>query len=434
MMPSATEYDPNSKTIRESARIELEQRQKMFQENYRYYMGQQKAHFKDKSDNVIINLCSQMTDDTVSFAIPDTPKVKVQDADTTDADEYLNEVWEFAGGAVLLQEIMKLGAIAGHVHCRIDPNPDGDFPRVLPIEADKIITFWDADDKSRVLWHEQYWTVGRVDYRQDFVNRGSAWDMLVYKKAGSKWELDEEQSEVWEHEFGPIVDWQHLPNKREYYGLSEYRNKGLNDFVNSTASDVKKILEIHASPKTIGIGMEASAVVPTQIENFWAVPDKDANIYNLEMQSDLVSSMNFLQFLIQSYFNENRVVMLPIDLNMFRSVTNYGVEMIFKRQSAKTDTLHRTYGNGVITISQTILAITGQDATIQMSVEWGDSLPKDRIQQIQYIQTLLGLGLISQETAAARLGLNWEDEQRKIQDEFAEQLTIQGRNQIGISG
>ena len=99
-----------------------------------------------------------------------------------------------------------------------------------------------------------------------------------------------------------MVDSQSLPDRAGYYGDPDLVRPELNDALNFVASNTMRIIKHHGHPKTIGTGMRASEVQETAVDGFWSVPNPDAKIANLEMQSDLGSSMAFLQLLQQWFF------------------------------------------------------------------------------------------------------------------------------------
>ncbi len=151
------------------------------------------------------------------------------------------------------------------------------------------------------------------------------------------------------------------------------------------------------------------------------------------MQSDLGSSMQMLNELKQSYFNQSRVVVLSGGLESFRGMTNLGIRSVFMDMIAKNETLRRQYAYGIQQINQTLLAIDGRDADIQTVVEWGEALPVDNREELDLIQRQMQLGLISKRTAANMLGINYDTELGNMVEETTLQAELTDGLPMGIS-
>ncbi|MCI0710476.1 MAG: phage portal protein [Chloroflexi bacterium] len=403
-MPSATQYTPDSRYVRAAADRELRDRQQAHQTAWRYYAGDHRKHLKPSGshdDNVILNLCRQVVDRTVAFLVPDFPSLELHESADTDREKWLRGVWQANQNAVLLASMAINGALDGHVFARVVP--DKPFPRIVNLNGANVIAFWDADDYHNVLWYELRWTVGRKTYRQDVVRDGGRWLIRDYLLHGSRWELQDEV--IWPHALGPIIDWQHGLHPVEFYGRNELSHAHLNDLINKVASDTARILRFHAYPRTIGTGFEAANVQPSGIDDFWVIPDKSAQVFNLEMQSDLSSSLRFLQLLADSFLAESRVTMLNGDPQHFKGVTNLGVRVAYMDQIAKTEMLRRQYTAAIQHISQRLLMLGGHEFDVMVNVHWGEPLPVDRREAVELTAKQLELGLLDTETAAHQLGL-----------------------------
>lgn len=124
--------------------------------------------------------------------------------------------------------------------------------------------------------------------------------MILYERGG--WRVVPETEVRWGYEWPPILDWKNLPNPHQYYGLSDLEMADLNDAVNFIASNTGRIIKVHAHPKTIGVGVLGKDVQETSVDSFWTIPNADAKVYNLEMQSELRSSLEFFQLLLHAAF------------------------------------------------------------------------------------------------------------------------------------
>ena len=394
---------------------------KLSEQNWKYYLGEHHNPLKDEEAVVIINLCRQALDRTVSFLFPEMPTLEISDTETTDEEIWLREAWKANGDVTFLTNAALFGAVNGQVYVKVVET--GGFPRLLLLDGAKVVPFYDADDKDTVQWYEIRWKAGKTDMRQDVVWVDGQWMFYEFKRVGSEWEFIEEI--VWPYNFCPIVSWQHLPNPKAHIGSHEFQHAKLNDAVNKVMSDIMQILRFHASPRTIGTGFEADAVQSTGIDDFWTIGNEDAKVFNLEMQSDLAASMNTFETLRNAFFSESRVVMMPSDLGMFRSVTNLGIRAMFSDMIKKNDVLRRSYGQGIIEISKAMWMMVF-NSDIQVNVEWPSALPSDKREEVTLIQQQIGMGIMSKQTAAGRLGLDYRREDEQIADELLSDPTAGG--------
>lgn len=417
-MPSATDYTPTDRATLASANTERRQREQLHDRNWAYYAGQHRAPLRteadDHDDNLVLNLCQQTIDRTIAFLVPGFPRLHLpaRPADT----QFLHDAWQQSGDAALLSNLALNGALNGHCVARVVQGVQGAqsvqgvqgghggrgaAPRVVSLNPRDVVTFWHADDATEVLWHELRWQDGRVQWRQDIVNEGQRWLIRELRMVGARWELQAEI--IWPYALGPLVDWQHLPHPTQYYGQHELPHAPLNDAVNKVASDIARILRFHAFPRTIGTGFDAASVQRAGIDDFWTITNENAKVYNLEMQSDLGTSLRFLQLLTDAFLAQSRVTMLHGDPDSVKGVTNLAIRALYMDMIAKNEVLRRHYGGGLQALSQRLLLLGGRDASTPPDIYWGEALPTDRREQVELVARQLELGVLDAETAAAML-------------------------------
>lgn len=379
-------------------------------------------------DNVVVNITKQAVDRILSFLFPAMPTFQYTNDNEYESEEEqeLRNAWVENGGPVLLNKIASNGAKSGHCFVRIrPPNRTHKYPRLQNIPPGMIVPFWKADDIDLVLWYEMKWTTGDDEYLVDFINEADfpvgdepeRWRIIQYiKRRGSnEWEVDRE--EIWPYPFGPIVDWQHLPDANRYYGRPETTEDQikLQQSVNKIASDINRILRFHAFPRTIGTGINAGDVKATSIDNFFATPNEKANIYNLEMKSDLASSMNMLQFLNDAYLAQARVVIMKGTVKDFQRVTNTGIRAVFLDMISKNQVLRWSYGMGLQEISRRMMMLMDYDYELRPDIIWTDPLPEDDTEAINTLVLELIHNLVSPQTASAKRGYIWSEEADRMQ-------------------
>lgn len=438
-MPAASEYNPTNKDVREAARAERAERQAWRARAWKYYGGDHPNPLKVRAgrpdNNVIINLVQQHADHTISFAAPDWPRLELDPAADTPQEERLAQFWEGAGKTTWLTNTMLAGLLVGHVFARLlPPNGEAALPRVVTLDPANVLAFWAEDDIEHLLWYEVYYRAGAMLRRQDIIRPGVLRDAEVTSDQWiiREWEQPAPRTDdqrigewtaigqtTWPYKRGPIVDWQHLPWPGTYYGKHELAGLALNDAVNKVASDIKSILRVHASPRRVAIGVAPEAIKDTAIDSFWAIDGKtpsEVSIENLEMQSDLASSMAFMEFLTNAYMQQARTTILSGGPDAFRNITNLGIKAAFMAQIGKTETLHRQYGRGIARLSAAAQEMMGEPDE-EPDVIWHGALPTSELEETQTQMMQVQGGLQSREGAANALGLDYKTVTQQIVNE-----------------
>lgn len=426
-MPAISDVSQwDSDAMREAGDNEFVHRREHVGKYRNYYDGVYPKPLVDDKDNVIINLCKQVVDETAAFLAPDMPVLELdEDGDVSDNERLLAEVWANSGGARLLNQMAVSGGYAGHIFARVVVD-EGGMIRIVNLNPANVIRWWLSSDHSVTMGYEIRWRVGKMEFRIDVIRMDAGW---LVRELYREWKGDGQHSSKpvwvmvkeygWDYAIAPVIDWQHLPRIGEAYGENEIPHAQMNLHVNKIASDIKSILRYHAYPTTVGTGFSASEVQETRIDGFLTIADKEAKVYNVEMQSDLVSSMNMLQTMRDAFFNQARVVVVKGGLDTFRGMTNLGIRAAFMPMIAKTAQLRRNYTDGIVAISRLVMALNGVAGAEDMPIKvmWGEALPVDMREELSLIQQMMALGLMSKETAAGRLGLDWNKEVSNMQSE-----------------
>lgn len=440
-MPPIDMYrDPNSlarNTINTTFAGDMRKRSEWFDQVRTYYNGDHPASLDVKdgeiNDNAVINMVKQALDRTVGFLFPDMPKLEVDPnvSEETEDEQWLREMWEANGGIAFLHETAYIGGFSGHNYVRVVP-PDpaqGDiYPRLIAIDPKSVQTWWKNDDLRRVVFHEVRWTVvgdtTTEDYILDFVNLGKSWRIIQYRSGNGANVWEEISREEWKIPLPPIIDWKHLPNVRSYYGAGEFDTSllMLNRQINNVVSETNRIIRYHASPKTVAVGTKAGDVKTTAIDELWAVENPEAEIFNLEMKSDLTASNDHLRFLIKSFLGTSRVVILEGTVKDFQRVTNAGVRTVFIDMLSKLIILRWNYGQAIREISRVAAAVGKRGFDVAPTVVYSDPLPTDQTEAVNVLMLERSMQLVSRETASTKRGYMWPEEKSKMEAESKMEL------------
>lgn len=417
-MPGIFEYPTKPGDVEKLARAELTARKNYMSTTWKYYRGEHKRQLKVKpgqpDDNVIMNLAKKLVDTGVAMLFGRGVQFELSERTDTDAERVLRSIWRENRSHILLNDIALNGYVTGHPVVKILPGEDDGLPRIININPAALTVFWKADDVDTVLFYSLKWS---DDARQDIVRDGGAWRIFNYRRIGGQWELADEK--IWRYSWSPILDWKNLPNPNMYYGVSDLEHADLNDDINFVASNILRILRYHAHPKTIGTGARADALQQTDIDSFWTFPNENAKIYNLEMQSDLTSSLEYLKLLRTAFFSLGAGVDMSHIMSSLREVTNFSIKVLYKDAVDRLILKRALYGEALVEINRRVLELAGFGAENHTMLHWPEPLPADETAQANALQMERDLGVVSKQTAAARLGYDWETELARLDAEAA---------------
>lgn len=389
-----------------------------------YYKRKQKNWIIDPkskqptSENVVINVTKKVVNQTVSFLFGKAPEIKAGDDLKPDIEKLLDDNKD----ATFFTNLGKEGSISGHCFVKLVPDDEIGVRWVLQQTA-LVTVYWRPDDGNRAIAYKIQWTVAKNEYRQDIIYQPESKSWLIRdmeKEDKGDWKITNSGGIGlnWNYPFSPMVDWQNLPDSSSYYGESDVQAIDLNDSINFLASNTNRIIKYHAHPRTVGTGIKSDEVTETSVDGFYTTENAAAKIYNLEMQSDLISSMNFLNFLKDAFFSEQQAVDIDAIKQSFGDVTNLGIKMLFNDAMSKNDIKKELYGYGLKELVYRSLVILQKSVLAKdVSVKFADPLPKNQNEIAQTTQIKLESGVISKQTGAERNDENWALEQTRMAEE-----------------
>lgn len=444
-MPAATEYLTDDRgaeyrALEDAFVAEYDSRARLFDRHWAYYKGIMPEPLKLEkdgyNDNVILAKIDQLADKTVSFLYGDGITFNAGEGTGRDdpADQALDDLWRANRGSLTQHKMALNGALCGHVAVRIEPR-QGMPPRIVPINPAHFSVFWDQADYEHVLWYRlQYRYANGSGKRVDYVNAPALgeknpdrWYEIVYSinPNGNIW--SETGRNLFPWPWCPVIDWQNMPLPADYYGQDDVaRALRLNDALNFVASDYNRILKHHGHPRTIGVGMQAGDVVGSEVGGFWTVnkPATEAQIYNLEMASDLAAARELMGILNAEIWQSGRMVDPQTMRDKVGQLTNFGIRVLFTDALAKTETKRLLYAEGYEAINKRCLELMGMAVPDTIETIWPDPIPVDLEAASTAVIAELGAGLLSKQQARDKVGVDHEEAEAQIAEESAGQETL----------
>jgi hypothetical protein len=393
-----------------------------------YRRGQHKAPIKSADDAIIVNFIGLLVDRSVAMLFGQEPAFNLPGESDALSQQYIDAVWNANRKMQLLKRTAVYGAESGTCYVKILPDgtvtKDGKLiPRLVVLDPATVTMDALPEDIDTIYRYTITYVIEDIVTKKDKAikqviehNAESGYWSITDSISinGAKWEVTNVQ--MWEWDFPPIVHWHNLPDVGSVYGRPDITNDliDLQDKINFVSSNTAKIIKYHAYPKTWARGFSNTTKIQWGVDDMVTTSDPNALIQNLEMQSDLSSSLNFIRYLRQALFDVSRAVDIDSMADKLGSLTNFGLRVLYQDALSKLEEKRGLYGEGIVEINHRLLALAGVSETDGGIVEWPDVMPENETETSQAIKTDLELGLVSKQTASGLRGYTWVDEEARI--------------------
>ena len=376
-------------------------------------------------DNVIVNYARVIVDKGVSFLFGDGVRFELDETNQTAAEVWLNDVWSRNRQATLLHKLALDGAICGHAFVKIT-NPAS--PRLVIVDPATVQAFWLPDDVDEVVRYRiQYPAIDpdtgkSVVIRQEIARDGDVWRITDSRASGGgRFVVTSEQ--VWPKPWPPIVGCQNLPAPHEFWGISDLEADvmQINDALNRVASNIARILRFHAHPRTWARGVAAGQLrMDIGVDEILTLPSPDAELRNLEMASDLQSSLQFMMRLREALHEISRVPEVATGaMERVGQLSGVALSILYQPLIEKTLTKRMLYGDMLVELNRRLLELGGWGEDMRTTIHWPEMLPGDPLamRQVALLDQQLG---VSRDTLLRQMGYDADVESMKRAQEMLE--------------
>jgi len=400
-----------------------------------YRTGMQRPQIRIKpmqaDDNVIINLCGLVADRAVSALFGKGFEISYPgEGDSSTPGKYLEAQLDANNQEVLFHRIALYGVEGGT--CYIKFVPGVDYTRLIAVDPAWVTMETDPDDYEKVILYTIAYKTGSGD------NEVARRQVIKYNPETGGWIVEDYKADAashgkfylvasndWPLGFPPILHWQNLPASGAY-GTPDLTGDviQLQDRINFLASNINRIIRYHAHPLRYISGsgnFERISLGPDEIVKMGS----GDSVQQLEMQSDLASSLRYLEMLRQALMDTTRTVDISSMADKLGSLTNFGLRVLYRDALAKIETKRELYGDAIIEMLRRLLIIGGisdAQATAYVSdiqIVWPEVLDADEREQVAALQTDINLGILSKQTAAQLRGYDWDTEKERLAEEAA---------------
>ena len=371
------------------------------------------------NDNTKVNYIRTVVDKGVSalFGTGITFNLDADSHTRTPAEAWLDECLRINRFDILLHKLAINGAIYGHPFLKLQVGTKA--PRLINVPPEYVTVIGDPDDIEQVnAWIIQYTVVDLDGHPRDSrqtIERNEAGRWIVRdetRTAHGPWIV--EQETVWPYDWPPMIDCQNMPCPNDYYGLPDVGPDviALNRSVNFVLSNVQRIIRFHAHPKTVAKGVSASQI-DVSVDELIVLNATDADLFNLEMSSDLSSSIEYFKRLREALHEVTRTPEVATGkLEGTGALSGVALRILYGPLEEKTQTKRLTYGEMLIELCRRLLEMGGFGSENLVDIEWPAIIPANEVEERQVALMDEQLG-VSKDTLLTRLGFDADDEREK---------------------
>lgn len=401
----------------ESDRLESFQRRREA-----YVSGGEKPLKTDRGgfdDSVRLNYARMIVDKGVAFLFGKNVGFELTKCEVTLQEAWLDDVWAANRKMSLLQKLATNGGIYGTAFLKIHLQP-GQTPKLVVVDPETVSVVLDPMDVDAVVKYTiRYQTMDPqtdklIAVRQVIEQDGLQWKITdeIGDVQGASWQTVNVQT--WPYRFAPMLHCQNLSAPNAFWGISDIEDDVLEVIAKEsyTVSNILKILRFHAHPKTWVRGV-AAADVKVNPDNLIVLPGETATIQNLEMHSDLASSIAMHKELTQFIHEISRVPEVSTGkVDNVGNLSGVALEILYQPLLEKTEAKRVTYGDMLVELNRRLLVIGGYGEGLQTELRWQEMLPKDAVAEANAALSLKQLG-VSSDTLVQRFGFDPDLEREK---------------------
>jgi hypothetical protein len=399
----------------------------------------------DIDDTVQVNRVKPIVNASVNLLFGTPPEFEIADkADgeggpgRSEMEKWLDDCLRANNWRAKLLNLGLNGAYAGTPYLRIDlsnnipnpgdlrrpfprlqtPDPEGTTIKCSPRDIDDTVgytwTYNDYDQQKK----QPYVVRQRIERQQDGPNKGrwviteevSYTSTLSWQQVGAP--------VVWPFEWAPIDHCQNLPCPNSVYGDADVTHTviDLNKARNFNLSNWSRIVRKHAQPKPYFTGMEGEQVdLDSEILD---LPSPNAKVGQLTPVVDGAGSETLGKTIDEAICEETQTPSLVLGRPDEQGIPS-GVALLIKLWPAiyKTETKRALYGPLLERTLSRLLEAGGWGRNIRVTLKWPEIIPGDpKVERDILLMDLNDLGVASPQTVSQKLGYDYEQEQKNIQE------------------
>ena len=410
---------------------------------YLYWKFYDGLHYKDFNDGLLsFNYIKAFIDKVNMFLLGNEAfTFRVRSFYTTHVDKDVEELaeqlmmyhWGKSDKLQLAYEILQMGGVTGDVWLGVEWNAEEKFCKVNVFDSRQCFVTFVNGDYNKV---ESFMVRQPLD--QNGGNSTTNYRLFVQKWTATTVEtwyqkdvsIEENRVNKYEHQeykntygFIPVVHIKNKPNSAGYYGKSDASDiLKINKVYNEIMQQLKAVIDYHVTPTTVITGASAKSL-KKGLGQIWSGLPAEANVFNLGLDVDLSSTVNYAKDLKTAMHElsdvpENALGKIQAISNTSAAALQITYHPLMQQANIKA----MTYGEGISKVNTMILKILKiedpknerltsleklvPDFLTEMRIEpiFAYGFPKDRTDELNRAQMELTMKLGSRKEIMERLG------------------------------
>lgn len=435
--------------------------------NWAFYLGHHWGYKREAGESLLtFNYTKALSDFITNFTFGRGVKFKTPKTTEAIVPGLLQRVWETDNNKErVLWSMGQVGGVTGDCFVKVayeDPwvDPAGRLHpgrvRILPLNPAFCFPEFHPHDRSRLLRFKlkyRFWGTAPDGTRQVFTYTEIMTDEVIEEFIN-----DERLGEPRPNTLGqiPVVHIANIPVEGSPWGLSDINDiTNLNREYNEKATEVSDIINYHAAPVTVITGAKANQLEKGP-KKVWGGLPKDANVFNLDMTTNLQGPLTFLEMVKQAMHEMTGVPAGALgEKQPISNTSGVALAITYQPLMNRAQMKHTQYGDGLERINEIVLLTLavkephtfvfnpyteshlkpGQLAqldphdpiTYRTTADFPPPLPTDILIKLNELQSKMALGLESKKGALRELGEEFPDERMaEIYEELREDIMSQG--------
>jgi Phage portal protein, SPP1 Gp6-like len=430
-----------------------------------WYLGHHWSYRREQGEpQLSFNYVRAFCDYVTNFCFSHGVSFEVPDQNRGVTPYILQRAWEVDNPkGKILWEMGQVGGVTGDCFVKIAyeeayADPTGLVRpgriRILPLNPASCFPEFHPHDRTRLLRFKlkyRFWGTSLEGTRQVYTYTELMTDEMIEEY------INDELIDQRPNPLGriPVVHIANVPVSASPWGLSDiYDIIPLNREFNEKMTEISDIINYHAAPVTIITGAKASQLErgPKKV---WAGLPKEAQVFNLEMQSQLQTPMAYVETIKRAMHEMTGVPETALgQVQPISNTSGVALSIQFQPLMNKRAMKMLQYSQGLEQINELIILTAAvfepqllvmdvtntvpesdylpqldprDPVTYRTTVVWQDPLPVDKLIKLNEVQVMLALGLTSKEGALRVLGEHFPNEVlAEIFDEQMEDALAQG--------
>lgn len=376
-------------------------------------------------DNQRFNYSALIVEIGVSFLFGVEPDFKCDGTAEGSDEEWLDKCLK---QNKIMQTLMKLGingGVCGQVFLKVMPPlpPVKPYPRIVVLDPANVYPVIDPEDCDNVLsWRIQWNAIdpktGKPMVRRQLIEpEGGQWLITdQVSKQDSPVFVNMSAPVLWPFMWSPISYCQNMPIPNSFWGRSDLELVvEINDAINFSASNSQRIERVHGHPKTVGAGFRSTSLTVNPDEVI-ILPNPEATLKNLEMQSDLSAAATWYQIRMDALHEITRVPECATGkVDNLGSLSGVAIQTLFQPLIQKTKAKQVLYGPMLEEVCCHLLELGGKGEHT-VDITWPAVLPKNDYEEAQTATLESQIG-VSARTLIEQMGYDYDVEAKNKAEE-----------------